>query len=409
MSDKPLSGIRVIDLSRVLAGPWAGQMLADLGAEVIKVERPGTGDESRLYGAAFLKAKDGSKVPQTPTFLAANRGKKSITANLASAGGQQLIRDLVRNADVLIENYKVGDLQRHGLDYDSLREVNPKLIYCSVTGFGQTGPYRSRPGYDPIAQAMSGFMSTSGIADGEPGAGPMKAGPSIIDLATGLYASNAILAALYKRDLQGGSGDYIDMSLLDCGFAFTSHYAMHYSIAGEQPKRVGTQGVSGMPGGVFPCGEGQIMIAAGTDRLFPRLCKVLACEQLLTDPRFASNGLRVQNRRELIPIINERMSHWNAPELYEALTKAGVPCSPVNDLAGAFADPQLNERNMVRTVEHPQAGSIRMLANPIRYKNLSLAEPVAPPGVGQHEDEILKGLLGYDQAKIDGLRAAGAI
>ena len=405
----PLSHIKVLDLSRVLAAPWAAQNLADLGAQVIKVERPQKGDDSRAYAPPYLKDESGKETRESAYFCAANRGKKSITANLASEGGQRLIRDLVKNADVLIENYKVGDLKRHGLDYESLKEVNPKLIYCSVTGFGQTGPYRFRPGYDPIAQAMSGFMSTSGIADGEPGAGPMKAGPSIIDLATGLYASNAILAALYRRDLHGAGGEYIDMSLLDCGFAFTSHYAMHYSIAGEQPKRVGTQGVSGMPGGVFPCGEGQIMIAAGTDRLFPRLCKVLDCEQLLTDPRFTSNGLRVQNRRELIPIINERMSHWKAPELYEALTKAGVPCSPVNDLAGAFADPQLNERNMVRTVEHPQAGPIRMLANPIRYKNLSLADPVAPPGVGQHEDEILKGLLGYDQAKIDALRAAGDI
>ncbi|GAA4819163.1 CaiB/BaiF CoA-transferase family protein [Sphingosinicella ginsenosidimutans] len=409
MADQPLTGIRVVDMSRVLAGPWAGQMLADLGAEVIKIEKPVTGDESRVYGAAFLQGTDGSTVNQTPTFLAANRGKKSITANLASEGGQQLIRDLVAKADVVIENYKVGDLARRGLDYEQLKKVNPRLIYCSVTGFGQTGPYRFRPGYDPIAQAMSGFMSTTGIPDGEPGAGPMKAGPSIIDLATGLYADIAILAALYRRDAAGGTGEYIDMSLLDCGLAFTSHFAMHYAITGEQPARVGTQGVSGMPGGVFPCKDGHIMIAAGTDALFPRFCRVIGREDMLADPRFASNGLRVTNRRDMVPILNEAMSTWTVRDLYLALVEAKVPCSPVNGIGDAFEDPQIQARGMVRTVEHPRAGSVRLLANPIRFTKMATADPVAPPEVGQHEDEILGGLLGYDRDKIDTLRKAGAI
>jgi len=409
MAEQPLEGIRVLDLSRVLAGPWAGQMLADLGAEVIKVERPVTGDESRVYGAAFLKATDGSTVRQTPTFLAANRSKKSITANLASEGGQQLVRDLVATADILIENYKVGDLARRGLDYESLKAINPRLIYCSVTGFGQTGPYRKRPGYDPIAQAMSGFMSTTGIPDDEPGAGPMKAGPSIIDLATGLYADIAILAALYRRDARGGPGEYIDMSLLDCGVAFTSHYAMQYMLTGEQPKRVGTMGVSGMPGGVFSCADGRIMLAAGTDRLFPKFCAIIGREDLLTDPRFSSNGLRVTNRKTLVPILNEALASWKLADLYDTLNAAGVPCSPVNDIPGAFADPQVTERQMVRTVPHPAAGEIRLLANPIRYATMSTNEHRAPPMLGEHEDEILTGLLGYDSGRIAALRAAGDI
>ncbi|MDB5445268.1 MAG: CoA-transferase, partial [Phenylobacterium sp.] len=270
MSPKPLTGIRVADLSRVLAGPWAGQVLADLGAEVIKVERPVVGDESRIYGPIFLKDTDGNDTRDTPTFLAANRSKKSITANLASPEGQEVVRRLVAQCDVLIENYKVGDLARYGLDYESLKTINPGLIYCSITGFGQTGPYRLRPGYDPIAQAMSGFMSTTGIPDGEAGGGPMKAGPSIIDLATGLYAAIGIQGALYRRDVRGGGGEYIDMSLLDCGVAFTSHFAMQYVVSGKAPPRVGTQGASGMPGGVFPCKHGHIMLAAGTDRLYPK-------------------------------------------------------------------------------------------------------------------------------------------
>lgn len=409
MAERPLTGLRVIDMSRVLAGPWAGQMLADLGAEVIKVERPISGDESRVYGPVFLKDKQGAPIKQTPTFLAANRSKKSVTANLASEGGQQLVRDLIATADVLIENYKVGDLARHKLDYESVRPLNPGLVYCSITGFGQTGPYRFRPGYDPIAQAMSGFMSTTGIPDGEPGAGPMKAGPSIIDLATGLYADVAILSALYRRDVRGGEGEYIDMSLLDCGVAFTSHYAMHYVIAGQQPPRVGTQGVSGMPGGVFACKDGHIMIAAGTDRLFPRFCKVIGREEMLTDPRFTTNSLRITNRTELVPILHEEIGKWTVADLYDALIEANVPATPVHDIEGAFANEQVMEREMVRTVPHPQAGEVTLLANPIRFATMTANEHVAPPDVGQHEAEILGDLLGYDQAKILQLRAAGAI
>jgi crotonobetainyl-CoA:carnitine CoA-transferase CaiB-like acyl-CoA transferase len=409
MAEQPLTGVRVIDLSRVLAGPWAAQMLADLGAEVIKVERPGTGDESRTYGAAFLKATDGTDIRQTPAFLAANRSKKSITANLASKAGQRLVLELVATADVLIENYKVGDLARHGLDYDSLKRLNPRLIYCSITGFGQTGPYRFRPGYDPIAQAMSGFMSTTGIPDGEPGAGPMKAGPSIIDLATGLYADIAILAALYRRDARGGTGEYIDMSLLDCGVAFTSHYAMQYFLTNEQPRRPGTMGVSGMPGGVFPCSDGQIMLVAGTERLFPRFCKIIGREDLLDDPRFCTNGSRVTNRNALIPILNDVLSSWAVADLFEALIAADIPASPVNDIAGALADPQIRERNMLRTVPHPAAGEIALLANPIRYGTMSANEHRAPPMLGQHEEEVLSGLLDYTPEQIAALRAAGDI
>lgn len=409
MSPKPLSGIRVADLSRVLAGPWAGQMLADLGAEVIKVERPVSGDESRVYGPIFLKDIGGNPTQDTPTFLAANRSKKSITANIASPEGQEVIRRLVAQCDVLIENYKVGDLARHGLDYESLKAVNPRLIYCSVTGFGQTGPYRLRPGYDPIAQAMSGFMSTTGIADGEPGAGPMKAGPSIIDLATGLYAVIGIQGALYRRDVQGGGGEYIDMSLLDCGVAFTSHFAMNYVVSGEQPPRVGTQGASGMPGGVFAVKDGHIMIAAGTDRLYPKFCDVLGHPELATDPRFTSNSLRIINRRALVPILEALLLEWTASDLYEALNAAGVPASPVNTLPQMFEDPQVVAREMIRTVPHPRAGSLTLLANPIRYAGMSTNDHTAPPGVGEHADEILQGLLGYSADEMAAMRAAGSI
>jgi crotonobetainyl-CoA:carnitine CoA-transferase CaiB-like acyl-CoA transferase len=413
MTKGALSGIRVLDLSRILAGPWGAQMLADLGAEVIKVERPGKGDDSRQFGPPFLKDRDGNDTRESTFFISANRGKKSITCDLATPDGQALIRSLAAKCDVLLENYKVGDLKRYGLDYASLKFVNPRLIYCSITGFGQTGPYSPRPGYDSIFQAMGGLMSITGNGDDMPGGGPMKTGPSLADILCGQYAASAIVAALYHRDAggkQGGEGQYIDLSLLDSMIAATSHYASQYLVSGEVPVRRGTEGNGGMPSRMFRCADRDIMIVAGNNEQYARLCQVLKHPELATDPRFSEIALRVRNRRALGDVFEPLIAQWQSDALLVALDAAGVPAGPINNLEQVFADPHVQARGMCVEVAHPLSnGAVRMVANPVKMSGTPIESYTPPPMLGEHTEGVLRDLLGMSGAEIDALRARKVI
>lgn len=405
MRSGPLSQIRVLDLSRVLAGPWAAQLLADMGAEVIKIERPGRGDDSRLFGPPFLKDREQRDLMQSAMFLSANRSKQSVTVDFSKAAGQEIIRGLAAQADVLLENFLGGHLARFGLDSDSLRAVNPRLVYCSITGFGQTGPYRDRGGYDPIVQAMSGVMSITGYPDHLPGGGPMKAGPSIMDLAAGFYAVMGIQAALYARDARGGSGEHIDISLLDTAVSVMAQPAIHYFLSGKAPGRIGTQANGGVPGGGFKCSDGYIMIAPGSQELYGRFCEVIGRPDLIDDPRFVTNPLRLVNRAALAAILDDVIGRMTVGELHDALVEAGVPSSPINDMAQVFDDPQVQARKMRVDVAHPAAGSIGLIANPIRFSSTPLPAYVAPPSLGEHTHEVLRQRLGFDDARLAQLAA----
>ncbi len=409
MTSMPLSGIRVLDLTRVLAGPWTAQTLADLGADVIKVERPGTGDESRIFGPPFLKDNEGKNTQLSAMFLAANRNKKSVVVDFSKPEGREVIRKLASTADVLIENYKVGDLKRFGLDYDGLKEANPKLVYCSITGFGQTGPYKQRRGYDPIAQAMSGIMSVTGFPGDQPGGGPMKAGPSVVDLFAACYAVIAIQGALYHREKNSGRGQYIDMSLLDAGVTLMAHPAMTYVLTGQSPGLVGTQANGGAPGGGFQCADGYIMVAPGNNELYVKFCSAIGMPEMATDERFVTNPKRMVNRAALMEILNAHMLKWKVRDLYDVLVKAGVPASPVNNVEDVFADPQVQNRQMVVDVPHPSAGNVKIVNNPIRYSDTPIGNFTAPPALGEHTDEVLSGVLGMTPAEIRSLRDLGAI
>lgn len=411
MTIAPLGNIRVLDLSRILAGPWAGQMLADLGAEVIKVERPGKGDDSRQFGPPFLKDAQGRNTRESSFYISANRNKKSITCDISKPEGQALIRDLVSRCDVLLENYKVGDLKRYGLDYASLREINPRLIYCSLTGFGYSGPYSPRPGYDSIFQAMGGLMSVTGLPDDVPGGGPMKTGPSLADIIAGQYAAYAIQAALYARDINGAPGQHIDVALLDALIASTSHYASQYLVSGEVPVRRGTEGNGGMPSRMFSCADGNIMIVAGNNEQYARFCAVLGHPELATDDRFAEIHLRVVNRRALGEAFEPLVATWKVRDLLDALDEAGVPAGPINDLAQVFADPHVQARGMCVESRHPLAtdGKVRMVANPVKFSETPITDYRAPPSQGEHTDSVLGELLGMDVAAIQVLREKGAI
>jgi crotonobetainyl-CoA:carnitine CoA-transferase CaiB-like acyl-CoA transferase len=408
MPSQALSGVRVLDLSRVLAAPLAAQMLGDLGAEVIKVERPGGGDEARDYGPPFLKDRDGEPTRDAAFYLSANRNKKSITVDLAHADGQQIIRDLAERSDILIENFKTGSLRKYGLDYASLKKINPRLIYCSVTGFGQTGPLAEKPGYDGVFQAMSGLMSATGHPDGAPGGGPLKIGISMVDILTSHYAVSAILAALYHRDLHGGPGQYIDMALLDCGIASLSHYAMNYLVSGVLPPRRGNGGFGGVPSQSFRCADRDIFLVAGNDAQFVRYCGVLERPDIAADPRFSTTRARIENRDALLAILDKEMRRRPAAEWLKRLDAADVPASLVNDLADALDHPQVRHREMLQSVEHPVAGDLQLLRNPIKLSETPIGPCTAPPVVGQHTDEILKS-LGYDEAGISALRRARAV
>jgi crotonobetainyl-CoA:carnitine CoA-transferase CaiB-like acyl-CoA transferase len=411
MTKAPLSNIRVLDMSRILAGPWAAQMLADLGAEVIKVERPGKGDDSRQFGPPFLKDAAGKNTRESSFYISTNRNKQSITCDISRPEGQELIRELVAHCDVLLENYKVGDLKRYGLDYASLQKVNPRLIYCSLTGFGQTGPYSPRPGYDSIFQAMGGLMSITGLPDDVPGGGPMKTGPSLADILAGQYATYAIQAALYARDVNGAPGQHIDVALLDALIAATSHYASQYLVSGEVPVRRGTEGNGGMPSRMFRCSDGDIMIVAGNNEQYARFCAVLGHPELVTDERFAEIPLRVVNRRALGEVFEPLVAAWKVRDLLNALDEAGVPAGPINNLEQVFADPHVQARGMCVESRHPLAadGKVRMVANPVKFSATPITDYKAPPVQGEHTGQVLGQLLGMDADAIQKLRDKGVI
>ena len=409
MKRLPLTGIKVLDLSRILAAPLAAQSLGDLGAEVIKVERPATGDEARRWGPPFLKDRDGNDTRESPMYLCANRNKRSLTIDIAKPEGQGLVRQLAARSDVLIENYKVGDLQRYGLDYESIRAVQPRIIYCSVTGFGQSGPYSKLPGYDTVFQAMSGMMSVTGLPDGVPGGGPMKTGPSLADFMAGQFATAGILAALYERDTFSGEGQHIDIALLDCTIAAQSHYAMTYLATGSVPQRRGTEGNGGLPSQAFSCADRGIIVICGSEAQYRTFCKVLRHPELADDPRFVTNAQRLAHRPELAATFNAITRQWPATELLEALKEAGIPSGPINTYPEVFSDPQVLHRGMTLAAEHVQAGLVDFCASPIRFTGVAPREPMAPPVLGQHTDEVMREVLGTDVATIARLRAASVI
>ena len=404
----PLSHIKVLDLSRVLAGPWTAQNLADLGAEVIKVERPGKGDDSRGYAPPFLKDEQGRETKEGAYFCAANRGKKSITVNLSKPEGQQLVRELAKDVDVLVENYKVGDLARYGLGYDDLAKLNPGLIYCSVTGFGQTGPYKDRPGYDFMAQGMGGLMSITGEADGVPGGGPQRVGIPIIDMTTGMYATIAICAALANRAVTG-KGQWIDVALLDSCVAFLANQAMNYFATGESPTRIGNAHPNIVPYQTFATKDGAIILACGNDNLFNKFCQAAGCDHLPKDARFATNADRVKNRVEATRLLNEVFEQRTTKEWVKLLDDAGVANGPINTIKEVFEEPQVIARGMKFELPHAAAGKVTLVASPMKFSGTPLKHDMPPPVVGQHTDEILRTVLKKTDAEIAALKASGAV
>ena len=404
----PLSHIKVIDLSRVLAGPWTAQNLADLGAEVIKVERPGKGDDSRAYAPPFLKDEQGNETQESAYFCAANRGKKSITVNLSKPEGQQLVRELATQCDVLVENYKVGDLARYGLGYENLKKLNPGLIYCSVTGFGQTGPYKDRPGYDFMAQGMGGLMSITGEADGVPGGGPQRVGIPIIDMTTGMYATIAICAALVHRAFSG-KGQWIDVALLDTCVAFLGNQAMNYFATGVSPSRIGNAHPNIVPYQTFKTKDGAVILACGNDNLFNKFCDAAGCAHLQKDPRFANNGERVKNRVEVTRVLNEIFEKRSTQEWVALLDEAGVANGPINTIAEVFKEPQVIARGLRIELPHAAAGKVPLVASPMRFSETPIRHEIPPPTVGQHTDEILRDVLKKSAADIAALRGDGVV
>jgi crotonobetainyl-CoA:carnitine CoA-transferase CaiB-like acyl-CoA transferase len=399
----PLSHIRVLDLSRVLAAPWTGQNLADLGAEVIKVERPVKGDDSRAFGPPWLKDRTGRDTAESAYFAAANRGKKSITLDLSKPEGQQIVRDLAARSDVLLENYKFGDLARYGLGYDDLRKINPRLIYCSVTGFGQTGPYRERPGYDFMIQGMGGLMSITGERDDLPGGGPQRVGVPIVDMMTGMYASIAVCAAIAHR-AETGVGQQLDLALLDTQVAFLSNQAMNYLSTGEVPDRIGNAHPNIVPYQTFKTADGNIILACGNDNLFSKFCEVAGCQELTADPRFATNAKRVENRAAITELLAAIFQKRTTRDWVASLEAAGVANGPINNIEQVFAEPQVIARGMRIDLPHPTAGTVPLVASPMRFSATPLEHKVPPPTLGQHTDEILRDVLGKDTAAIAKLR-----
>jgi crotonobetainyl-CoA:carnitine CoA-transferase CaiB-like acyl-CoA transferase len=404
----PLSHIRVLDLSRVLAGPWAGQNLADLGAEVIKVERPQKGDDSRAFGPPWIKDAKGADTADSAYFTAANRGKKSITLNLAKPEGQSIVRALAAKCDVLLENYKYGDLARYGLGYADLQSLNPRLIYCSVTGFGQTGPYREHPGYDFMIQGMGGMMSVTGEPDGAPGGGPQRAGVPVADIITGMYASIAICAAIAHR-AESGVGQHLDLALLDSQIALLAYQNTNYFATGAPPKRIGNLHPNIVPYQPFRTADGDVILACGNDNLYRKFCEAAGCRDLSADPRFATNGKRVENRDVLTQLLQAVFLKRTTHEWVELLEAAGVPNGPINNVAQVFEEPQVKARGIRIELDHPVAGKLPSVASPMRFSATPLEHKVAPPVLGQHTGEILGGMLGMPPEAIEKLRAAGVV
>ena len=412
MSNTPtasaLGHLRILDLTRVLAGPWCGQNFADLGAQVIKIERPGTGDDTRAWGPPYLRDDAGINTSEAAYYLAANRGKQSVTVDIASEQGQEIIRRLVATSDVVLENYKVGQLKKYGLDYASLKLIKPDLVYCSITGFGQTGPYAHRPGYDFIIQGIGGFMSVTGERDALPGGGPQKAGIAISDLMTGMYASIAVLAALNHRD-RTGEGQYIDMALLDVQVAMMANMATNFLASDEVPQRWGNAHPNIVPYQTFATSDGHIIIAAGNDRQYQKLVAAGGASHLADDQRFLTNPLRVQHRDELVPLLAEMVVKKTRAQWIELLEAAGVPCGPINGLGDVFNDPQVVARGLRIDLPHPTGATAKLVGSPMRLSATPLSYSAAPPLLGQHTTHILQGLLHYSPDKIAALREQGVI
>ncbi|WP_397378417.1 CaiB/BaiF CoA transferase family protein [Pseudomonas sp.] len=403
-----LSHIRVLDLSRVLAGPWAGQILGDLGAEVIKVERPGSGDDTRHWGPPYVKDADGNDSREAAYFQSANRNKQSVTLDFTQPEGQRLVRELVQNCDVLLENFKVGGLAAYGLDYASLKAINPRLIYCSITGFGQDGPYAKRAGYDFMIQGLGGLMSLTGKPDGEDGAGPMKVGVALTDILTGLYATVGVLAALNQRE-QSGLGQHIDVALLDVQVACLANQAMNYLNTGVSPKRLGNAHPNIVPYQDFPSADGNFIIAVGNDGQFRKLCEVAGLSALADDPRFASNKARVAHRSELIPLLRQATVFKTTAEWVTLLETAGVPCGPINDLAQVFADPHVQARGLRLDLPNSLGSITPQVASPLRLSETPVTYRNAPPLLGEHTEQVLSRCLNLSAEQIAALREAGVL
>ena len=405
---KALGHIRVLDLSRVLAGPWCSQNLADLGADVIKIERPGSGDDTRAWGPPYAKDAHGQDTTEAAYYLAANRGKRSVTVDIASAEGQALVRELARHSDVVLENFKVGHLKRYGLDYESLKAIKPDLVYCSVTGFGQDGPYAHRPGYDFLIQGMGGLMSVTGERDDLPGGGPQKAGIALTDLMTGMYATIAILAALTHRD-RSGEGQCIDMALLDVQVAMLANMGSNYLNSGQSPKRWGNAHPNIVPYQTFACADGHIIVATGNDSQYQKFVQAGQRPDLAADTRFATNPGRVAQREILVPLLADMVRERTRAYWIESLEAVGVPCGPINEIADVFENPQVKARGLAFELPHPSAGTVKLVRSPMRLSATPPCAELAPPLLGQHTDEVLREILGHSAERIAALRAQGVL
>ena len=403
-----LSHLRVLDLSRVLAGPWASQLLADMGADVIKIERPGSGDDTRGWGPPYLKDEAGNDTTEAAYYLAANRGKKSLTLNIAKVEAQEIIRQLIKDTDVFIENYKVGDMARYGLSYAALKEINPKLVYCSITGFGQTGPMADVAGYDFIVQGLGGLMSITGERDDLPGGGPQKVGVAAADIMTGLYATIAILAAIEHRRISG-EGQYIDMALLDVQVATIANMNLNYLCSGKVPQRQGNAHANIVPYQVFKAADADIIIAVGNDTQFVKLCSVLGCPEYATNERYAKNANRVRYREELLPLLQTIVATRRVDEWVNLLQPQGVPCGPVNSIAQTFENPQVVHREMRIDLPHTLSGTVPSIANPIKFSGTPIQYQSAPPTLGQHSYDILQRYVGLSDAEITALKDRGVV
>jgi crotonobetainyl-CoA:carnitine CoA-transferase CaiB-like acyl-CoA transferase len=404
----PLANVKVLDLSRILAGPWATQCLADFGATVWKIEKPGAGDDTRHWGPPWIRDAKGADTGEAAYYAAANRGKRSVAVDFTKPAGQQLLRSLAMRADVLIENFKVGTLAKYRLGWESLHRLNPRLVYCSISAFGQDGPRRDEPGYDAMIQAMSGLMSVTGVPEGEPGAGPVKVGVAVSDLITGLYAVNAIEAALYERELSG-RGQFIDLALLDSQVAALANQALNYLVTGQSPARRGTAHPNIVPYQAFATKDGYLMLAVGNDRQFADFCTVAGRAGLARDERFATNAARVENRTLLIPQVDRLCRQKTTSAWLKALARANVPCGPINDLAQVFADPQVKHRKLRFDLPHGKGGQLPQVRHPALFSRTALKYREPPPLLGQHTDSVLAKELGITALELERLRADGVI
>ncbi|WP_421783544.1 CaiB/BaiF CoA transferase family protein [Kiloniella litopenaei] len=400
----PLEGVRVLDLSRVLAGPWVGQTLADLGCDVIKVERPGCGDDTRAWGPPFVKTTAGENTQESAYYMSANRGKRSLAVDMTKAEGQKILQDLALHCDIVIENFKVGGLKKFGLDYETLSKINPKLIYCSITGFGQEGPYADKAGYDLMIQGMGGLMSITGEADRQ----PMKVGVAVVDLFSGMYGVTGILAALFKRE-RTGRGDHIDIALMDCQAAMLANQATNYLVSDKVPHRRGNAHPNISPYEVFETADGYMILAVGNDRQFEAFCDVAGCMELAENPKYQTNTTRVENREQLVPFVQEVLKEKPTDFWISSLEKVKVPCGPINDLSQVFVDPHIQQRGILKEYAHPGGARQKLVSTPIKYGQAKSGAELSPPMLGQHTDEILGEILGAEQGDIEKLRSIGAI